>query len=65
MNVSDSVKLNLNDLPVDIFEVADLGLSTKTLTAGHGMPENGASIVCFCVPMCSCMYPGDEEEVQN
>jgi hypothetical protein len=52
MGNSQPTKLNLEDLPIDIFEVADIGLSSRSLTAGHGMTEVGAS--CQDAKSCSC-----------
>lgn len=34
---------NLNDVPADVFELADKGLTVESLTAGHGLVENGTS----------------------
>jgi hypothetical protein len=49
MDNSQPTKLSIEDLPIDIFEVADIGLSSRSLTAGHGMTEVGASGGnCFC-----------------
>jgi len=50
----DSGKLNLEDLPMDVFEMADSGMEIESLTAGHGMPEVGASCNCVCGFCCSC-----------
>jgi hypothetical protein len=57
MENSQPAKINIEDLPVDIFEVADIGLSSRSLTTGHGMTEVGASCTgkiypCSCGPMC-------------
>jgi hypothetical protein len=35
--MDDRVPLDLEDLPLDVFELADLGLEVESLTAGHGM----------------------------
>ncbi|TDD12916.1 GE37468 family thiazolyl peptide [Nonomuraea diastatica] len=34
---------------MDVFDLADSGLTVESLTAGHGMAENGASWLCSCV----------------
>jgi len=50
---SDTFDIDLADLPLDVFELADPGLTIESLTAGHGMPENAASAYTnFC--LCSC-----------
>ncbi|ADG87276.1 hypothetical protein TBS_27130 [Thermobispora bispora] len=46
--------MDLNDLPMDVFELADSGVAVESLTAGHGMTEVGASCNCFCYICCSC-----------
>jgi hypothetical protein len=39
--------LDLNDLPMDVFELADRGLTVESLTAGHGMTKfEGRADVC-------------------
>lgn len=52
MDVSETFDLDVDDLPVDVFDLADTGLTVESLTAGHGMLENGAS-ACACSG-CSC-----------
>jgi hypothetical protein len=52
-----ALNLDLDDLPVDVFDVDGGGLTVESLTGGHGMTETGASCVCPCVchfPFCSC-----------
>ncbi len=44
----------MNDLPMDVFEIADSDLEVESLTAGHGMTEVGGSCNCFCYICCSC-----------
>lgn len=51
------LSLDLDDLPMDVFELADSGLGVESLTAGHGMTEVGASCNCFCYICCSCSTP--------
>ena len=45
---------DLEQLPMDVFELADTGVAADSLTAGHGMTEVGASCICFCYICCSC-----------
>ncbi|MGW6424249.1 thiomuracin/GE37468 family thiazolyl RiPP peptide [Nocardia sp. NPDC055053] len=41
------------ELPMEVFELGDAGLSIESLTEGHGMIETGASCTpCICA--CSC-----------
>lgn len=51
MSVSEKLDFDLDDLPMDVFDLADSGLNVESLTAGHGLPENGASCVTcgYCV----------------
>jgi hypothetical protein len=46
--------LATDDLPLDVFELVDSGLEVESLTAGHGMPENGASFSGCYPACCSC-----------
>ncbi|MFI6596586.1 thiomuracin/GE37468 family thiazolyl RiPP peptide [Nonomuraea sp. NPDC050536] len=46
--------MDLNDLPMDVFELPEAGTAVESLTAGHGMTEVGASCNCFCYICCSC-----------
>jgi hypothetical protein len=49
----EEFEIDVVDLPLDVFELADPGLTIESLTAGHGMPENAASAyTSFCI--CSC-----------
>jgi hypothetical protein len=59
MTVSDELDGELDDLPVDVFDLADAGLTVESLTAGHGMAELGASSLCTttCPSLCSCQQP--------
>jgi hypothetical protein len=50
MAVDQMVALNLDDLPMDVFELADQGMEVESLTAGHGMTQMAAS----CSPNSSC-----------
>nr|QEO73578.1 hypothetical protein [uncultured bacterium] len=43
-----TVAFDLGNLPVDVFDVVDSGLTVESLTAGHGMAENGASCAVGC-----------------
>ena len=57
--VEKKISFDLDDLPVDVFDVAGAGLTVESLTDGHGMTEVGASLpFCFCCDpnggLCSC-----------
>ncbi len=54
MTTSEKLGFDLNGIPVDVFDLADSGLTVETLTAGHGMIENGASNSCSCYTSCGC-----------
>ena len=45
---------NLDDIPADVFELADQGLTVESLTRGHGLVENGASFPS-CGSSCSSL----------
>lgn len=58
---SRGLGLAVEDLPLDVFDLVDSGLEVESLTAGHGMTENGAStggdtggICCSCTSCLSC-----------
>ena len=63
MSVGQKVALDLNDLPMDVFELTGQGLVVESLTAGHGTTKMGASqdgsgsCCCFC-----CCWHNDESE---
>ncbi|WP_433125497.1 thiomuracin/GE37468 family thiazolyl RiPP peptide [Micromonospora sp. CA-240977] len=40
---SADVEFDVDDLPLSVFELTDGGLTVESLTAGHGLVENGAS----------------------
>ncbi|MCA2225179.1 thiomuracin/GE37468 family thiazolyl RiPP peptide [Nonomuraea aurantiaca] len=46
MSISQKLDFDLKNLPMDVFDLADSGLAIESLTAGHGMAENGASVLC-------------------
>jgi hypothetical protein len=48
MSVDKRVALDLDDLPMDVFELADQGLEVESLTGRHGMTGMGVFCVCFC-----------------
>jgi len=51
MGVDQSVALDLDDLPMDVFELANRGLEVESLTAGHGttkMATSFGSCICSC-----------------
>ena len=55
MAIDVRVALDLDDLPMDVFELTGQGLAVESLTTGHGMPPVGGSLACFCsVCACSC-----------
>ncbi|MEV0587108.1 thiomuracin/GE37468 family thiazolyl RiPP peptide [Nonomuraea sp. NPDC050310] len=54
MSVSKKLDYDLSALPLDVFDLADTGLTVESLTAGHGMPENAASGPCS-IGCCSCV----------
>jgi hypothetical protein len=50
-NLSATIDIDVDDLPMDVFDIGKSGLTVDSLTAGHGMPENAASACggfCFC-----------------
>jgi hypothetical protein len=55
MTVNTQVDLDLDDLPLDVFELSEQGLVVESLTAGHGMTPVGASPCCstYCCSCCS------------
>jgi hypothetical protein len=48
MAVDQMVALDLDDLPIDLFELADQGLTVESLTAGHGTTEMVTLCSCCC-----------------
>jgi hypothetical protein len=59
MSVDKRVALDLDDLPMDVFELANQGLVVESLTAGHGTTQMLASfgaILCSC---CCCCGGGN------
>jgi hypothetical protein len=58
MSVSKDLDLELDNLPVDLFDLDGSGLAIESLTSGHGMAELGASSTCCSVTsLCSCHVP--------
>jgi hypothetical protein len=59
MDVTTEPDFDLDDLPVDVFDLEGSGLTVESLTAGHGMAELGASSICTCTcpSLCSCTQP--------
>ncbi|MCC5579620.1 MULTISPECIES: thiomuracin/GE37468 family thiazolyl RiPP peptide [Microtetraspora] len=55
MGASKALDFDLENLPMDVFELADSGLTIESLTAGHGLVEGGASgcALCSCSIACS------------
>lgn len=59
MKNGNVLQFDLNDLPMDVFQLADRGLTVESLTAGHGMAENGAShSSSFCSGFCGGHFCG-------
>jgi len=55
MSVEQRVALDLEDLPMDVFELASQGLVVESLTAGHGLTAMAASCSnCSCCISCAC-----------
>jgi hypothetical protein len=50
MTVSQELTFELHDIPMDVFELDNSGLTVQSLTAGHGMTDFGAS--CGCMTSC-------------
>lgn len=53
MAQSGKLDFDIDDLPMDVFEISEAGLTVDSLTSGHGMPENAAS-ACGSFCFCSC-----------
>jgi hypothetical protein len=54
-----ALNLQLDDLPMDVFEIGGAGFTVESLTGGHGMTEAGASCagpggILSDVCPCSC-----------
>jgi Thiopeptide-type bacteriocin precursor len=54
MSVDQRVALDLDDLPMDVFELGNQGLEVESLTAGHGITAMGASCPGSCYTFCCC-----------
>jgi hypothetical protein len=54
MSVDQRVALDLDDLSMDVFELADQGLEVESLTDGHGTTKMGTSCALICVCSCCC-----------
>jgi hypothetical protein len=55
----NAARFDIDDLPVDVFDLVIDGTAGESLTAGHGMTEYDASrayITCNCTA--SCTVPG-------
>jgi len=60
MDVSEKLDFDLSDLPLDVFNLEDTGLTVESLLDGHGLPEYVlSSSVCACPCQCSCIVPGE------
>jgi hypothetical protein len=47
MNISKDLDFDLESLPMDVYDLAEEGVTIDSLSAGHGIAENGASC-CTC-----------------
>jgi hypothetical protein len=54
VSIDKKVDIDLDDLPMDVFELPDHGLTAESLTAGHGMHEMAASCPSPCGKTCFC-----------
>ena len=45
---TEALSFDLDDLPMEVFDLADRGLTVETLTTGHGITEYGASSAFSC-----------------
>ncbi|MGC7102908.1 thiomuracin/GE37468 family thiazolyl RiPP peptide [Amycolatopsis lurida] len=54
MSVSEQLDFELEKVPMDVFDLADSGLTVESLTGGHGMTELGGSACCACSVSVSC-----------
>jgi hypothetical protein len=57
VRIPNQPDFELDDLPVDVFDLDGSGLTIESLTAGHGMAELGASCSSpsLCAPcLCIC-----------
>jgi hypothetical protein len=54
--MQESFAYDLDDLVVDVFQIAEDGLEAESLTEGHGMTETAASLCCprLCSGSCCC-----------
>jgi hypothetical protein len=50
----ERLDFDVESLPMDVFELVDSGLEVESLTAGHGMLENGASSGTSGCCSCCC-----------
>jgi len=58
METTEELAFDLDDLPLDAFELDEAGLTVESLTEGHGVPGMTlSSSVCACPCMCSCLVP--------
>jgi len=53
MSVDTRVALDLDDLPMDVFELTEQGLAVESLSTGHGMHPVTVS-ACSPCSACSC-----------
>ncbi|MEU0492310.1 thiomuracin/GE37468 family thiazolyl RiPP peptide [Nocardiopsis changdeensis] len=53
----NAARFDIDDLPVDVFDLVADGTVGESLAAGHGMTEYDASrayITCNCYASCTC-----------
>jgi hypothetical protein len=54
MSVDQRIALDLDDLPIDVFELANQGLAVESLTTGHGITKMTASLCPVATSCCCC-----------
>ncbi|WP_017623395.1 thiomuracin/GE37468 family thiazolyl RiPP peptide [Nocardiopsis chromatogenes] len=55
--MNNRLDLDVQDLPMDVFDLGSTGLELETLTTGHGMQEHAAStgsMPCSFNTVCCC-----------
>jgi len=58
METIEELAFDLDDLPLDAFELDDAGLTVESLTDGHGVAAMTlSSSACNCPCLCSCLVP--------
>jgi hypothetical protein len=62
MDTTKKIELDFDDLPLDVFEMAASNLTVESLTAGHGIPDTGASTSSGGQGSCSCSCSSNVEK---